>query len=362
MTPRRLVILFIAGFLVIALSVWLSSRRHLERVTSAGDRVLPGLEKNLNAITQVKLAKGDGTKTTLEKGATDWTVGERGYPADSGKVRKFLLDLASLDVVEEKTRTPANYPQLGVEDVSSPKATGTLVDTVTPGKTYSIIVGKSSGAKSGYVRVANVAQSLLAAPSLSVDSDPRRWLDHTFLDIPQEKVKEFTITPADGPAYSAARQAKDQTDFAVTGIPKGRELSNPTAADPTGGSLTSLTLDDVQHPPATVDPKSVSHATFRTFDGLSLDVAGRKDGTRTLVSVAASSTDKATEAQAATLNAQTKGWEYEIPPYKYDTIFRPLEDLLKKLPDKKTEEKKPVAKKTAAESKKAGEAPQAAAP
>jgi Domain of unknown function (DUF4340) len=348
MTPRRLAILFIAGFLVIALSVWLSSKRHLERATSAGDLVLPGLEKGLNSVTQVKLAKGDGTKTTLEKGATDWMVVERGYPADSGKVRKFLLDLAALNVVEEKTHTPANYPQLGVEDVNSPKATGTRVDTVTPAKTYSIIVGKSSSAKSGYVRVANAEQSLLAAPSLSVDSDPRRWLDHTFLDIPQDKVKEFTVKPADGPPYSASRPSKEQTDFAVTGIPKGREISNPTAADPIAGSLSSLTLDDVQHPPATVDPKSVSHATFRTFDGLSLDVAGRKDGTRTLVSVAATSTDKASEAQAATLNAQTKGWEYEIPAYKYDAIFRPLEDLLKKLPDKKADGKKPAARKTAA--------------
>src|SRR5262245_49316604 len=110
MTPRRLVILFIAGFLVIVLSVWLSSKRHLERSTTAGDPVLPGLEKTLNTVTQVKLIKGDGTTTTLDKGATDWTVGERGYPADSGKVRKLLLDLGSLNVVEEKTRTPANYP------------------------------------------------------------------------------------------------------------------------------------------------------------------------------------------------------------------------------------------------------------
>ena len=55
----------------------------------------------------------------VEKGATDWTVGERDYPADSGKVRKLLLDLAALSVVEEKTRIPENYPALGVEAVRS---------------------------------------------------------------------------------------------------------------------------------------------------------------------------------------------------------------------------------------------------
>ena len=48
-------------------------------------------------------------------------------PADTTKVRKLLLDLGALNIVEEKTRLPANYPQLGVEDVSSPKASGTAV-------------------------------------------------------------------------------------------------------------------------------------------------------------------------------------------------------------------------------------------
>jgi hypothetical protein len=284
----------------------------------------------------------------LKKGASDWTVGERGYPADSGKVRKLLLDLASLNVVEEKTRTPANFPQLGVEDVNSPKATGTKVDAVAPEKTYSLIVGKSSSAKSGYVRVAGSEQSLLAAPALTVDADPKRWLDRSLIDIAQDRVKDFTIKPADGPGYSASRPGKDQQDFAVTGIPKGRELSNPTAADPTAGALMGLMLDDAQHAPATApDPKTISHATFHTFDGLAVEVNGRKDGARTLISLAASSTDKATEAQAQALAARAQGWEFEIPSYKYDSLFRPLEDLLKKVepPAKKT--KSPLPKKAA---------------
>ena len=333
MTPRRVAALLAAGFLVIVFATWLSSKRHLERAASAGSLVLPGLEAALNSVTEVGLKKGDGTRTTLKKGATDWMVGERDYRADSGKVRKLLLDLASLNIVEEKTRVAENYPQLGVEDVSSATATGTQVDAHTPGKAYSLIVGRSSSAKSGYVRVAGSPQSLLAAPAVEVEADPRRWLDHTLVDIAQDRIKDFSIKPADGPSYSAARASKDQQDFAVTGVPKGRELSNPTAADPTAGSLASLTLDDVQHAPAATDPKTLTHATFHTFDGLQIDLTGRKDGTRTLISVVAVSTDKATQTEAQTLAARAQGSEFEIPAYKYDGIFRPLEDLLKKLPE-----------------------------
>jgi hypothetical protein len=343
MTARRVTILLIAGVLVIVLAVWLSSKRQVERGTLAGDPVVAGLEKSaLNSITEVRLSKGDGTRTTLKKGATDWSVGEREYPADSGKVRKLLLDLAALNVVEEKTSTADNYPALGVEDTTSAKATGTRVDAVTPAKTYSVIVGKSSGAKSGYVRVVNMPQSFLAAPLITLDADPRRWLDHTLIDIPQDRVKEFAVKPAQGPAYTATRPSKEQSDFTVAEVPKGRELSSPAAADPIAGSLAGVSLDDVQRAPQT-PPAGVSHVVFSTFDGLKIDVAGRKDGTRTLVSFTPSSTARETEAEAKTLAARLNGWEYEIPSYKYDGLFRPLDDLLKKPePPAKKGAKKPA--------------------
>jgi hypothetical protein len=368
MTARRVAILLVAGVLAIALAIWLSSKRHLERATLAGETVLTGLDKTtLNSISEVRLSKGDGTKTTLKKGATDWTVAERGYPADSGKVRKLLLDLAAMNVVEEKTRTPENYAALGVEDTTSNKAAGTRVDAVTPTKTFSLIVGKSSGAKSGYVRVANSPQSLLAAPLITVDADPRRWLDHTLIDIPQDRIKEVSVKPAQGPGYTATRASKDQADFAVAEVPKGRELSSPAAADPISGSLGAVSLDDVRHAPtapaAGSPPVALSHAIFRTFDGLEIDVAGHKDGNSTFVSFTPRSTAKESQTEAQTLASRLEGWEFEVPSYKYDGMFRPLEDLLKKPPEPAAKAGKEGAKsKDAAKPGKKASAPRSPSP
>ena len=326
MTSRRVGILLVSSIVIVVLAAWLSSNRPTTRATLAGQPVMPGLDKStVNSVTEIRLSKGDGTKTTLKKGSTDWSVGERDYPADSGKVRKLLLDLAALNVVEEKTSLPENYPALGVED------TGTRVDAVTPGKTFSLIVGKSAGAKSGYVRVVSTAPSLLADPSITVDPDPRRWLDHTLFDITQDRIKEFAVKPADGPGYTASRPNKETSDFALSDIPKGRKLSSPAAADPIAGSLSSVSIDDVQKAAAT---PATSHTVFKTFDGLTVDVAGHKEGTRTMVTFTPTSTDKATEAEAKTLAAKLNGWEFEIPAYKYDGMFRPLEELLEKLPEK----------------------------
>jgi hypothetical protein len=215
MSARRVAWLLIAGLAVIGFAIWLSSRRHLERDMAAGALVLPGLEQSVNTVTSVALRKGDDTRATLKKDGSGWQVGERNWPADVSKVRKLLLDLGALNIVEEKTRVPDNYPQLGVEDVTSPKATGTHVEVTAPARNWALIVGKPSGAKSGYVRVASAPQSLLAAPLLTVDADPKGWLDHGLIDVSVDRVHEVEEHPTEGPSFSAARDKKEQNNFTV---------------------------------------------------------------------------------------------------------------------------------------------------
>jgi hypothetical protein len=332
MSTRRVAWLLVAGAAVIAFAIWLSSRRHLDRDLAAGQLVLPGLEQNVNGVTTVSLKKGDATHATLKKDGSTWSVGERDWPADMSKVRKLLLDLGALNIVEEKTRLPANYPALGVEDVSTPKATGTLVDVVTPTRTWGLIIGKSSGAKSGYVRVAGTPQSLLAAPLLSVEADPKMWLETDLIDLPAQRVREVAERPAQGAPFSASRDKKEQPNFTVSPLPKGRQLTGPGAADSMASALSALTLEDVRKAGAATDTQA-SRVVFSTFDGLEVEVTGRKDGTHALIAITTRSTAAATAAEAQKLDARFKGWEFEIPDYKYAAIFPPLDQLLTKPPE-----------------------------
>ena len=341
LSSRGLAALLVAGAALIALALWMSSRNFSTGTAGANQPILPGLEHDVNAITQVKLAKGDGSHATLEKRATDWIVAERGYPADSSRVRKLLLSLADLRVLERKTSDPASYSEIGVEDVTSPKATGTRIDLVEPGKTVSLIVGKLSGTDGTFVRVAGAKQSALASPQLTPDADPRRWLDSTLIGLPQSRIKEVALKPATGPAYTVTRASAEESDFSVPNLPKGRELTSPSAPNSVAGALASLSLDDVRKAggPGT-DP---AQATFETFDGLTVDVTGRKDGDSRYIALTAESAAKGTAEEAKELNARLGGWEVEIPAYQYDAIFQPLDGLLKK--------PEPKAVKAAAKSK-----------
>jgi Domain of unknown function (DUF4340) len=333
MSPRRVAWLLVAGVAVIAFAIWLSSLRHLERATLSGDLVLPGLEHAVNTVTEIRLRKGDGTHVQLTKGPNEWSVAERGWPAQRDKVRKLLLDLGALNVVEEKTRLPANYAALGVEDVSSAKATGTEAELIAPGHTWVLVLGKPSGAKSGYVRVANSPQSLLAAPLVTADAAPRSWLDNALIDLPAERVREIQERPAEGAGFVAVRQQKQDAHFNIVPVPKGRELSSIGAADTLGAALSGLTFEDLAKA-GTPDPKS-PHAFFRTFDGLELEAVGRKEGARALLSLSARATTPEAGLEAQRLNLRFSGWEFEIPDYKYAAIFTPITDLLKPLPPPK---------------------------
>jgi hypothetical protein len=340
-------LLLACGLVLIAFAIWLSSRRHLEHAMLAGDLVLPGLVQSVNTVTEVDLRRGDGTHTSLKRASVGWVVGERDWAAEPGKVRKLLLDLGALNVVEEKTRLPANYPQLGVEDVSTPKATGTQIDVVTPARTFALIVGKTSSGKSGFVRVAGAAPTLLAAPLLTPDADPKSWLERSLVDVPQTRIRQVDEKPATGPSFSATRDKKEQPDFTVAPLPKGRLLTSAGAADSIASALSGLTLEDVQKTAASADAKA-ARAVFRTFDGLELEVTGRKDGSRSLITLAARATAKDADAEAHALNTRLAGWEFEIPEYKYGAIFRTLDDLLQPKPEKPAKPEKPVAKKAPA--------------
>jgi hypothetical protein len=335
---RRVLGLLIAAILVIALGLWLSSRKVQIADSAAGAPVMKALKAQLNEVTEVRISKGDGSRTTLRKQPTGWIVGERDYPADTTKVRTLLINLSMLNTVETKTSDPEKYAQLGVEDVNTATATGTRVEAVTPQQVHGIIMGKTSGSKSEYVRAMDSKQSVLATPIVPVDVDPKHWLDATLLDIPEARIKEVDVDAQSGPSYKVTREKKEQTDFTVTGIPKGRELSSPGAANGYGSALVLLTLTDVKKAddarPVTKEPR----VTFRTFDGLELQITGRVDGDHRLISIVPKSTAKETADEAQKLEARVKGWMFEIPNYKYDALFRPLEEMLKTV-EKKSDAK-----------------------
>lgn len=325
--PAQVLSLIIAGAALVGAGLWLASRQGASSTAEeASAPLLPLRQNDLNAVTRVRIFKGDGSHTTLARGASGWLVTERNYPADTGQVRKLLLDLSALQVEEQKTADPALYAKLGVEDPGGVQTGSTGLDLDVNGKTLRLIVGHTSGTNSVYLRVRGQAGSVLATPQLAPDADPRHWLDRTVLDVAPERVTEVDVKPQGGPDYTIRRAGSAYT---VTPIPKGRELSDPAAPASQVGALAGLQLDDVRHAGG---HEAASHATFVTGDGLTLALAGIQEAEQRYLTITASGSSPAAQTQAHELNSHLAGWEFEVPGYRYDSLFHPLEQLLKPKP------------------------------
>ncbi len=128
MRPAQVLGLVLAGVGLIGIGLWLVSRHGPDSAAESTGPVLPLKQADLNAVTRLKIFKGDGSHATLTREATRWVVAERGYAADTGQVRKLLLDLSALQVEEQKTADPALYAKLGVEDPRGAQTQSTGLD------------------------------------------------------------------------------------------------------------------------------------------------------------------------------------------------------------------------------------------
>ena len=243
MTERRLGYLLAASLVVLVFAIWVVQRQSGTSASHAGRAVLAGLDNALNSVTEVRITGPGGVHTSIDKGARRWMVGERGYPADSGKLRKLLIDLGDLKIVERKTRLAQNYPMLGVQKLTSPKASGVRIDMISPHKTWSLIVGHTANSNDCYVRVVGHKQSLLASPLVMADANPAQWLDPIIIDLSHKSIRAIEERPARGPAFDVSRAKATEANFTVHRIPPGRKLDGAGAADQMASALSNLTAD-----------------------------------------------------------------------------------------------------------------------
>lgn len=337
MKQRHLIVLFIVSFVVLLLAIWVSHRAQQSSASVAGTPVLPALGAHLNDVTEVRISGAAGQHVTLLKGAHHWQVKQRGYPADSGKLRKLLIDLGDLKAVARKTRLAAHYAALGVQSPSAAGASGVRIDVLTARHTWSLILGHSDGGSGAYVRRVGHQQSLLASPLVMAEANPAQWLSPIIIDLKPQQVRSIEERLAGERPYRIERASPTAAHLRVLGIPPGRKLNGPGAADAVASALTNLTLNDVRK--ATPQPRGVrgSSAVFTTFGGLSVTVTGdpapKKGGPHYIeLAVRAVGAKAAQAAQAAAhLEARVHGWQFRIPGYRYRQIFQPLPGLLQPL-------------------------------
>ena len=319
---------------------------------------LPGLKSAINDVENITITWADKElAATLRRGETQWTIAEHsGYAANVGKIRRNLIALADADIIELKTADRALYDRLGVQDLDQTDASGTRIDIHGLEKPISLIVGETGvRGNMAYVREVGAAQSYLVSADLDLGDQATDWLVKEIVNFSASDIHSVTISHPNGSSLSIEKPSRDASGFTVLNIPEGRELSYDTIADPIGGLLTALTLDDVESATgldlSDTDPVV---ARFETFDGIVIEAEAYQldDVTKVKFRVTAdealansfSETDESVPdadvqaegagfssiiAQAEELNTRLDSWVFTLPSFKSDELIKKMDDLLK---------------------------------
>ena len=350
MNRQRFTALLVAALLAISGALYLSTQRNLPR-DPHGMALLPSLAGELNSVSALTVRKGAAAPVTVHKQSEQWTVAERAdYPADVPKLKKLLLALSDTKIREEKTSNPDSYAVIGVEDPSQPGAGGTQIELTAQNGKNAVIVGKAAG-EGTFIRRAGEKTSYIVEPAISVEAEPRYWIDTRLLDIPTDKIQSVESKPASGAAYSVHRvpanpstanpppaqpsPAPAADKFVLDGVPSGRQAADSQTLAPSPAHFSNLTVEDVV-PAGDIDFSKPSTVTVTLADGSVITFTGAVIGDKRWIKVAA--------PKDATLSAKANGRAFEMASYRYDGIFRPLESLLvPKPPPPPPSTKKPAA-------------------
>ncbi len=347
MKTRNILILGVATLvLVLAAAVTIIGRQSV-RDEEAQPRMFPDLAAAVQDVNAIELKSAED-ELIIARREGKWVVAEKsGYPADLSSVRKTLLAFTGMKKLEAKTANPELFERLDLRDISQEGSRATLVTLMAKdgSELASLLVGKTKPAggreAQAYIRAPGDVQSWLVSGSPETGMNANDWLDKALVEFGRDRVKSVTIVHADGEAVTISRDSPADSDFVLQKQPKGSKLASEMALDTLVSTFGYISFDDVK-PAADVDWSKAVKTTFRTFDGLVLNVDIVGDWCRfgpvydaevpeqipAGTSVPGAPEDVAAEVRE--LEGRLQGWAYKLPDYKIKDMTRRMADFLEK--------------------------------
>jgi hypothetical protein len=327
----------VVAAIAVALAVAVVARDAAGRRTEAVEGLVePAWSETFLEARTIRIVSADDT-LTIERGATGWTLAERGgYPVDPSALTALHRGLTTLRFSGARTSDPANHARLGVAD---PATGGEGVRLSVLGANGAPLADWIVGARRAggwFIRRPDETQAFAATGDLPDLAAPGFWLDLDVLRLNRAELAEVEITPEDGEEpYRLTRRAPTATDFVLTAPAEGYALITAGAANGPGGAAASLRFVDVR-PRTTLTTEPAGRHAARTFDGLQVALDIHRDGETEWATIEATAADGAAAHVTETADAlaeRTAGWAYELPEYAADRMIRGLSGIARPVSD-----------------------------
>jgi hypothetical protein len=326
---RKTIHALVAIIVGLALLLMVLRSDDLDDTMLSGKALLPNLKAVANDVTEIRLRRpAEDEAVTLLKRNGKWVVGSRDdYAADLARLRQLIIALADAEVVEEKTSNPELYAKLSVGDPED-GGTGTKVSLTGSDFSYDVILGNTAQGKNRYARVAGEATSYLVNQNPELPPSAGDWLAPVIVDLDAGDVRRVVISHADDETITIEKTEKEQTDFDVSEVPEGRELSYATVGNGIAGALAKLELDDVR---IRVEAPAVTTTVYETWNGLRVtaDIVSDEETSWISLSAELANGESGASEKAAEINERVSGWQYRIADHKKNLLTRRWDDILR---------------------------------
>ncbi len=334
---RMLVVLAVLAIVGTALAGLAIYEQHIKAASQSVPKAfLAGFSEKLREAAKIHIESKDGALDIVFKPQKGWVLAQRAdYPASMDEVRKTLIGLGGLEIIEPKTARADWLSYLGLG--APPDGDGVIITVYDDkGDTLaSIIAGKTSeiaddaGATGLFVRAPSSNESWLVRSQFTPHTKPDDWMDKNVLSLARDRIKSVDVDPESGASFTVRRDAPDHPEFAVTPIPKDRAVSSPTIAYNVVDAASNFTFNDIK-PASEFNFSKSSRMVFRTFDGLMVSVMTIKDGEDYWAHIEARPIAGMDEArdEAREISAHTSGWAYKLSSYEGAQFMPTLESLL----------------------------------
>jgi hypothetical protein len=169
-----------------------------------------------------------------------------------------------------------------------------------------------------YVRRDGENQTWLARGRFPLVQSASDWLDPAFLGVSRDEIRRVTLWAGTDHPVVMSRASKDENDFTLQDIPKGRTTRGAPIVNGAATSIVDLGFDDAVPADTMSFPDSSPNAVFETFDGLRLTLTMTGGGGALWAKVVADVEPEASDATAAQkkadeINARVGAWAYKLP-------------------------------------------------
>ena len=314
------------------------SGENAARPPAQHQRALPDLAPQLGDLAWMRLTRGATTADFTAVGGRWVLVEKDNYPAAPDKVRRLLLELADLTLIEPKTRRPELFARLDLDDPENGRSTLIRLQNRTGTTVGELIVGKTrrdglGGGNDGvYLRKPGEDQTWLARGTLDLPADMSGWLDRRIIDLAPSRIASVTLTGVDGVVLGLRRDAPGGR-FTVAEAPGDAKLKPDAVLAEPAAALAGLDFDDVRPSAEVPVPESgVATGLFTTFDGLVVTTWLFPHENSDWMTIEAIGRDAA-QADAKAIDRRIAHWTYKIPAERAKRLRIGLGDLIEPAKD-----------------------------